>query len=232
MKMLGGKSMRMLGGKSMRMLGGRLMKARGGRSGGTGIRARTWALAWVPAAVLAAGLGAAAFGLGVEGAPPAATYALTGRVVDVSDGDTLTLLVNHARERIRLASIDAPETSHGRDRPGQPFGQAARKALAAQVAGGTYTLECYERDRYERHICDLPLGSGETVNRRMVAAGMAWANMQGGGKYMRDPVLPKLQESARAQRLGLWAQPGAVAPWEWRRRCWAALESGDATPIC
>ncbi len=187
---------------------------------------------WLARGLLAAGLGTMVFGLGVEGALSADTYALTGRVVGVSDGDTLTLLVGRERERIRLASIDAPETAHGRNRPGQPFGQAARKALAERVAGGTYTFTCYERDRYQRHICDLPLGDGETVSRQMVASGMAWANQQGGGKYMRDPALPGLQDHARARRLGLWAQPGAVAPWEWRWRCWEALESGRATPIC
>ncbi|MER1967140.1 thermonuclease family protein [Castellaniella sp. GW247-6E4] len=200
--------------------------------GPVGRKIRWRAAGWLLAVAFAVGLGATAFGLGVEGATPAQTYSLTGRVVSVSDGDTLTLLVGRARERIRLASIDAPETSHGRDRPGQPFGQAARKALAEQIAGGTYTLACYERDRYERHVCDLPLGGGETASRRLVAAGMAWANMQGGGKYMRDAVLPGLQDKARAQRLGLWARPDAVAPWEWRWRCWAALESGAATPIC
>jgi len=195
-------------------------------------RIRRGTAGWLLAAGLAAGLGAAAFGLGAEDAPSAGTYALAGRVVDVADGDTLTLLVGRNRERIRLASIDAPETSHGRERPGQPFGQAARKALAGLIAGGTYTLACYERDRYRRHVCDLPLGEGETANRRMVAAGMAWANMQSGGKYMRDPDLPGLQDHARDRRLGLWAQPGAIAPWEWRWRCWAALESGNAAPIC
>lgn len=177
-------------------------------------------------------LAVAASWTGAQISPPQDTYPLTGRVVDVSDGDTLTLLVRGERERVRLASIDAPETAHGRKRPAQPYSQASRQALAGQVAGGTYTLLCYERDRYRRHICDVPLADGDTVSRRMVAMGMAWANMQGGGKYMRDPALPGLQDEARAARLGLWSQPGAVAPWEWRRRCWRALETGENTPIC
>lgn len=198
------------------------------RAASAGRLGKCWVARWLVGAVLAA----MSFWATAGAEPPQGTYALTGRVVDVVDGDTLTLLVGRGRERIRLASIDAPETSHGRDRPGQPFGQASRKALAELLAGGTFTLTCYERDRYRRHICDVPLGGGETANRRMVAAGMAWANMQGGGKYMRDNLLPRLQDNARDQRLGLWAQPGAVAPWEWRWRCWRALETGDLTPIC
>ncbi|HUH41299.1 MAG TPA: thermonuclease family protein, partial [Castellaniella sp.] len=85
---------------------------------------------WLLVISMLAGLGATAFGLSVPALPGADTYALTGRVVDVSDGDTLGLLVGSVRKRIRLASIDAPETSHGKNRPGQPFGQASRKALA------------------------------------------------------------------------------------------------------
>lgn len=160
------------------------------------------------------------------------TYALSGRVVQVADGDTLTLLAGRQRHRIRLASIDAPETGHGRAQPGQPYGQAARKALADLAAGKTLTLRCYEQDQYGRDICDVPLGDGRQANRLMVAGGMAWANRQGGGKYLRDPGLADLERQARAQRLGLWRDPKPVPPWEWRWKCWKALETGQSTPIC
>src|SRR5260221_8326308 len=46
---------------------------------------------------------------------------LTGRVVGVADGDTLTLLTpDHRQVRIRLAEIDAPESR-------QPWGARAKK---------------------------------------------------------------------------------------------------------
>ncbi|WP_343820325.1 thermonuclease family protein [Castellaniella daejeonensis] len=160
------------------------------------------------------------------------TYSLSGRVVDVSDGDTLTLLAGRGRHRVRLASIDAPETGHGRQRPGQPFGQAARKALADLVAGRTLTLNCFEQDRYGRDVCDVPLPDGQTANRVMVEHGLAWANRQGGGKYLRDGAIAGLERRARDQRLGLWRQAGAVAPWDWRWQCWDALENGRSTSIC
>ena len=162
----------------------------------------------------------------------AGTYTLSGRIVDVADGDTLGLLVGQKRHRVRLASIDAPETTHGSKQPGQPFAQAARKTLADLVAGQTATLRCYEQDRYGRDICDVPLSDGRTANRVMVESGMAWANMQGGGKYVRDSSLPGLERKAREQHLGLWQQSGAIAPWDWRWKCWDALENGRSTPIC
>ncbi len=162
----------------------------------------------------------------------AGPYALSGRIVDVSDGDTLTLLAGRDRHRVRLASIDAPETGHGRQRPGQPFAQAARKALAGLVAGRTLTLHCFEQDRYGRDVCDVPLPDGRTANRVMVETGLAWANRQGGGKYLRDEAIAGLERRARDRRLGLWSQPGAVAPWDWRWQCWDALENGRSTSIC
>lgn len=153
----------------------------------------------------------------VHAAPGA--YNLTGKVVRVSDGDTVNLLVGSKQERIRLASIDAPETAHGSSQPGQPFGEASRKNLAQYVAGKTLTVVCFEKDRYERHICDIPV-DGTTANRLQVEQGMAWANQQAKGKYLRDRTLIDLEKAARQKKLGLWSESGAVAPWDWRVQCW------------
>jgi len=148
-----------------------------------------------------------------------APYKMTGKVVRVSDGDTINLLIDNKQERIRLASIDAPETAHGSSQPGQPFGEASRKNLANYVAGKTITITCFEKDRYDRHICDIPV-DGTTANRLQVEQGFAWANQQAKGKFLRDKSLLELEKSARQKKLGLWAEPAAVAPWEWRVQCW------------
>lgn len=146
-------------------------------------------------------------------------YTLTGRIVQVSDGDTINMLIEHQTHRVRLASIDAPETAHGSARPGQPFGEASRKALAELVAGQTLTLNCFEKDHYGRDVCDIPVGD-TTANRLQVKNGMAWANQQGGGKFLRDRSLPELEKQAKSVRAGLWAEPKPVAPWVWRQTCW------------
>ncbi|WP_245152500.1 thermonuclease family protein [Allopusillimonas soli] len=155
-----------------------------------------------------------------DASPTQPGFSLTGSVVHVADGDTFTLLVNGRRERIRMASIDAPETTKDADRPGQPYAQASRKALSDLLAGRTLTLQCYERDRYERSICNVPLPDGSTANRRQVEAGMAWANMEKQGRFMRDESLPELENKARGQKLGIWRDQAPVRPWEWRYRCW------------
>lgn len=151
---------------------------------------------------------------------PGYAYSLVGQVVRVADGDTLTLLVGKQRQRIRLASIDAPEVTKDKQRPGQPLAQQSRKALADMVAGKTVTVQCYEQDRYGRHICDVKLPKGSTANRELVARGLAWANMEKHGRFLRDGSLLALEKIARRDRVGIWQRTDAVAPWVWRYQCW------------
>ena len=68
---------------------------------------------------------------------------LTGKVVSVSDGDTLRVLVEDQQIKIRLGGIDAPESD-------QPFGQASKRYLAEAVAGQTVVVEFEKKDRYGR----------------------------------------------------------------------------------
>lgn len=167
-------------------------------------------------------VGAIGLGIAADLSRPvhgAGQYTLSGKIVQVSDGDTVNILINNETHRIRLASIDAPETAHGSNRPGQPYGEASRKHLADYVAGKTLTLICFEKDQYGRDVCDIPVGD-TTANRLQVQHGMAWANQQGGGKYLRDQKLVELEKKAKQAKQGLWAEPHAIAPWVWRHDCW------------
>jgi micrococcal nuclease len=148
-------------------------------------------------------------------------YQLKGKVISVADGDTLTIR-GQSNYRVRLASIDAPEKSNGSQRPGQPYSEASRAFLAERVAGKTLTLLCYETDHYDRQICDVPdeTGAFSTMNQALVAAGLAWANQQAGGRFLRDDTLLAIQNRARQEKRGLWSEPNPVAPWVWRARCW------------
>ncbi|OZI57046.1 thermonuclease family protein [Bordetella genomosp. 1] len=153
-------------------------------------------------------------------AVPAGRYTLTGTVVNVADGDTVTLRTAQGQRRVRLDSIDAPETGHGADQPGQPYAEAARKHLAELVAGREITAQCYERDQYDRELCALMLPDGNSANRAMVAAGYAWAYTARRGDYLRDQALPALQRQARDAGRGLWQGKQPTEPWKWRYDCW------------
>lgn len=144
-------------------------------------------------------------------------YALEGKVVGVTDGDTLAILdVTKSQHRIRLAEIDAPESK-------QAFGQRAKQALSKLCFGKHAEVRNTSADRYQRVVgtvyCD-----GLNANSELVRQGMAWVYVQ----YASKPSpLFALETTARTKKLGLWADPHATPPWEWRR----AGRAGTGRPI-
>jgi len=129
----------------------------------------------------------------------------TGRVVGVSDGDTITVLHNGKGERIRLHGIDSPEKR-------QAFGNRAKQFTSTLVFGTTVTVQAVDRDRYGRTVGVVLLQDGRSLNHELVRAGLAWMYR----RYTADQSLSDLEEEARVARRGLWADPHAVPPWEWR----------------
>ena len=152
------------------------------------------------------------------GAPVA--FHLSGQVVKIIDGDTITVRVDGKNHKVRLASIDAPEMHKDDHQRGQPMAQASRRHLAGLLSGKSIALKCYERDRHDREICDVTLADGTTANQQQVAAGMAWANTEKQGRFMRDDQLPALQAQAKREGRGIWQDSNPVAPWVWRYECW------------
>lgn len=131
---------------------------------------------------------------------------LQGRVVGITDGDTVTLLVDRKQYKIRLAEIDTPER-------GQPYGSRARQVLSELVFGKDITAKVEDVDRYGRYVARLYQGDID-VNREMVRQGAAWVYRQ----YATDESLYQVEEEARAAGRGLWSLPEAqrAPPWEWR----------------
>ena len=148
---------------------------------------------------------------------------LRGKVVYVDDGDTVVLLTAaNDQIKIRLASIDAPESSHTKKekgRVGQPFSENAKHHLELLVKGKVVDAKCPDIDRYGRTVCELFV-DGASANADMVRLGWAWANMASNGRYLRDRSLLQLQADAQKAHAGLWAGSRPVPPWEWRRDCW------------
>lgn len=135
---------------------------------------------------------------------------LTGEVVGISDGDTLTLLTpGKEQKRILLAEIDTPESK-------QPYGTRSRQALSALVFRQQVRVEVVEIDRYGRTVGRVYRASdGLDVNAELVRQGAAWVYRQ----YNRDKSLLALEREAQAAKRGLWSLPEAerMPPWEWRR---------------
>ncbi len=136
-----------------------------------------------------------------------ANAALTGVVVGVSDGDTLTVLDGANRQhRIRLAAIDAPEKT-------QAFGARSSQSLSQLCYGKQAKVFDTTEDRYGRTvgtvICD-----GVDANSAQVERGMAWVYRQ---YAPRNSPLYRLESRARDERIGLWRDAKPIEPWLFRR---------------
>lgn len=130
----------------------------------------------------------------------------TWRVVGVTDGDSITCLTPEKQQvKVRLNAIDAPER-------GQPFANKSKQALSDMVFGKDVEVEDLGTDKYRRTIGRVSVGPLD-VNHEMVTKGMAWHYV----KYDQSKELSEAEQSARAAKLGLWADPHAMPPWEWRR---------------
>ena len=135
----------------------------------------------------------------------AAAAELVGEVVNVHDGDTLTVLVNRVQVRVRLADIDAPERR-------QPFGTRSRQSLGGLCVGRVARVLEQGKDRYGRTLGHVYC-TGVDANAVQVRRGMAWVYEQ---YAPEESPLYALQAGARGAKRGLWADPRPVPPWEWR----------------
>ncbi len=142
----------------------------------------------------------------------ASADSLTGKVVKITDGDTLYVLdANYKEHKIRLVGIDAPERKRA-------YGLASRKHLLSIVAGKQVTVGYQKRDRYGRILGKVCI-NGVDACLEQVKAGFAWHYK----KYQREQSLEDqrlyadAEIRAREGRLGLWRENSPNPPWEFRR---------------
>lgn len=148
---------------------------------------------------------------------PAHAADFAAKVVGISDGDTITVLTAEKRQvKIRLHAVDAPET-------GQDFGARAKQVASEMAFGKQVTVRDMDRDRYGRMVAEVILPDGKSLNQEMVRVGMCWWYQ----KYApADRELAALEAEAKAAKRGLWSQPGAVPPWDWRSGVGVPVTSG------
>lgn len=146
---------------------------------------------------------------------------IEGIVVNVSDGDHLTVSDNGTDVNVRLYGVRAPILNKiNKIKPwlseaGQPFAEGAFMALANKVLHQQVKLEIMRIDRHGRAVA-IVLVDGRNINHEMVAEGWAWAcqkhqNQNNGLDYLHA------EEEARSRRLGLWSQNNPQPPWEFRK---------------
>jgi endonuclease YncB( thermonuclease family) len=146
---------------------------------------------------------------------------VSGRVVAVTDGDTIKVLdADNTEHKVRLTGIDAPER-------GQPYGTAARNHLASMVAGKEVKVESSNSDRYGRVLGKVWVQPGDcpscgktlNTNHAQILAGMAWwyryyakeQSTEDRGRY------ESAEDEAKARKWGLWADSDPINPYDWRK---------------
>ena len=119
-----------------------------------------------------------------------------GRVVGISDGDTISVMHDGKAEKVRLRGIDAPER-------GQAFSNRAKQFVSGLCFGKEVTVKPRGQDRYQRTVAEVILPDGRNLNHEIVKAGFAWWFR----RYAPgDETLERLEREARQARHGLWIE--------------------------
>ncbi|WP_299114344.1 thermonuclease family protein [uncultured Winogradskyella sp.] len=133
---------------------------------------------------------------------------IVGKVVAITDGDTFKLLTKDSTLiKVRLANIDCPERK-------QPFSNNAKQFVSKAIFSKTVKLNVLKKDRYRRYISNVIYDDSLSLCHELLKNGFAWHYR----KYSKDSILQALEDNARENKLGLWQDKNAIAPWEWRDR--------------
>lgn len=136
---------------------------------------------------------------------------LIGRVVGVTDGDTITVLDStNTQHKIRLGGIDAPEKK-------QDFGNVSKKSLSDMVYNKEVEVEWNKEDRYGRKVGKV-LISNQDINLEQIKRGMAWFYKKYKGELEQEDRIAyvQAQQEAEANHVGLWIDTSPIPPWEFR----------------
>ena len=160
---------------------------------------------------------------------PALAYTIKGTVAYVYDGDTIKLKTENQYHRIRLASIDAPEKD-------QPYGIEATLLLRRLLQNKTVLAHVQDTDKYGRKIAYIQLDDhgvtakvsrvpfrvdplvNSDISSIMLANGAAWHYKTFDKTSAQYDLHYALEQQAKTNKRGLWAQTNPIAPWIWRKK--------------
>ncbi len=136
------------------------------------------------------------------------TFIIT--ITRISDGDSFNALYEEFPIGVRLYGIDSPEIK-------QKYGLDSKKALESLInIGDKVEIEVVNFDSYRRAVSIIKI-TDIIIQEELLKSGNAWVYPQ----YCKLSICDKwksIQEDARLNKIGLWADEEPIAPWEFRKQ--------------
>ena len=136
---------------------------------------------------------------------------LVGKVVGITDGDTITVLdADKTEHKIRLMGIDAPEKK-------QDYGNESTNALSNHIYLKEVTIEYKKQDRHKRKVGKVILDK-QDICLQMVKDGMAWHYKEYEKEQSKKDreLYSRAEVKAQNEKIGLWQSANNVKPSEFR----------------
>lgn len=128
------------------------------------------------------------------------------KVVKISDGDTFVgINRDNLQIKLRIWGIDAPEKK-------QAYGTKSKDFLSSMIFGKTVTVDVQKQDGWGRYLTYVYTPEGKDVSLEMIKNGYAWHYI----KYDSSEKYNAAETNAKKNKLGLWADPKPIAPWDFR----------------
>jgi endonuclease YncB( thermonuclease family) len=137
-------------------------------------------------------------------------WAYSGKIVDVPEGDVLMVASADSVQKVRLYGIACPAL-------GQPFHDKARfLANHLSLKKSAEIIPVFkDADGIENALVRIE-GVSDFLNNQLVGYGLAWVKPCDRNSRLCEQW-KKQEEFAQMNFIGLWAEPPAIAPWEWKK---------------
>jgi endonuclease YncB( thermonuclease family) len=131
---------------------------------------------------------------------------IEAKVIKIIDGDSIKVQDKDGKEyEVQIEGTDAPEAK-------QPFGSESTDTMSQWVKDKAVKVSWNKKDNFDRLLAQVYV-EGKHVNTEMIRAGMAWHFK----RYNKSKELAAVEDEARKEKRGLWAQDKPVAPWDYRK---------------
>ena len=128
------------------------------------------------------------------------------QVSRVVDGDTIEVIINEKKEKIRMIGIDTPETKHPK-KGKECYGEEAYQKTKSLLEGKKIFLEedasQGDQDYYKRLLRYVVLEDGSNFNLKMIQEGFA-KEYTYKKSYLYQSDFKQAEQEAQKSKKGLW----------------------------